>query len=167
MLSEREPHYLAVAISTGASPLRVVGRRVIPNTMAPVVIQAQILELMANLTRYLGTALLIITHNLGIVAWFANRVTVTYSGRVRKTGSVDAIFNNPDHPYTFGLLDSIPWFADPEWAKMRTIEGEMPDPASHPSGYIFRTRCKWAEETALRPCLYTITQPRLKRAVPA
>ena len=115
-------------------------------TALDVTIQAQILELMANLTHELGTALLIITHNLGIVARFANRVNVMYSGRIRETGSVDAIFDNPHHPYTVGLLDSIPRFDDKKREKMRTIEGEIPDPANRPSGCTFRTRCKWVED---------------------
>lgn len=115
-------------------------------TALDVTIQAQILELMADLSREFDTALLMITHNLGIVARFASRVNVMYSGKIRETGGVDAIFEEPFHPYTIGLLDSIPRFDDEDQIRMRTIGGEIPDPARRPSGCTFRTRCRWAEE---------------------
>ena len=142
-LSGGQRQRVMIAMAMSCNPKLLIADEA--TTALDVTIQAQILELMANLTHDLGTALLIITHNLGIVARFANRVNVMYSGRIRETGSVDAIFDNPHHPYTVGLLDSIPRFDDEKREKMRTIEGEIPDPANRPSGCTFRTRCKWAE----------------------
>jgi oligopeptide transport system ATP-binding protein len=137
-----------IAIAMSCNPKLLIADEA--TTALDVTIQAQILEMMAKLTRDIGTSLLIITHNLGVVARFADRVNVMYSGRIRESGTVDEIFDNPRHPYTVGLLDSIPRFDDEERERMRTIEGEIPDPANRPSGCTFRTRCRWATDECER-----------------
>jgi len=133
-----------IAIAMSCNPKLLIADEA--TTALDVTIQAQILEMMAKLTKEIGTALLIITHNLGVVARFADRVNVMYSGRIRESGTVDTIFENPRHPYTVGLLDSIPRFDEEERERMRTIEGEIPDPANRPSGCTFRTRCRWVAD---------------------
>ena len=115
-------------------------------TALDVTIQAQILELMMTLTREFGTALIIITHNLGVIARYADRVSVMYAGRIREESSADDIYSEPAHPYTVGLLNSVPRFdADPD-QRLQAIEGDTPDPAHLPSGCAFRPRCAWAVE---------------------
>ena len=133
-----------IAIAMSCNPKLLIADEA--TTALDVTIQAQILEMMAKLTKEIGTALLIITHNLGVVARFADRVNVMYSGRIRESGTVDTIFENPRHPYTVGRLDSIPRFDEEERERMRTIEGEIPDPANRPSGCTFRTRCRWVAD---------------------
>jgi oligopeptide transport system ATP-binding protein len=137
-----------IAIAMSCNPKLLIADEA--TTALDVTIQAQILEMMAKLTRDIGTSLLIITHNLGVVARFADRVNVMYSGRIRESGTVDEIFDNPRHPYTVGLLDSIPRFDEVERERMQTIEGEIPDPANRPSGCAFRTRCRWATDECER-----------------
>ena len=133
-----------IAIAMSCNPKLLIADEA--TTALDVTIQAQILEMMAKLTKEIGTSLLIITHNLGVVARFADRVNVMYSGRIRESGTVDAIFDTPRHPYTVGLLDSVPRFDEDERERMRTIEGEIPDPANRPSGCTFRTRCGWVTD---------------------
>src|ERR1700719_3629441 len=98
-----------------------------PTTALDVTIQAQILELMQNLTHRLGVALEIITHNLGIVARYAHRVNVMYAGRIVESGSAAAIYHTPHHPYTMALLKSVPRLDRPRQARLAPIEGAPPD----------------------------------------
>ena len=107
-------------------------------------IQAQILELMKNLTTQLGTALLIITHNLGIVARYADRINVMYAGKIRESGTAEEVYLRPSHPYTVGLLNSVPRLDRPVSERLDPIEGEIPDPASLPTGCAFHPRCRWS-----------------------
>jgi len=116
-----------------------------PTTALDVTIQAQILELMKNIKDRLGTAIMLITHDLGVVADMADRVTVMYLGRVVEEGSVRDIFHHPRHPYTHGLLNSIP---KPGLKKKRlhVIPGVVPNPMFMPKGCKFNNRCKYARE---------------------
>jgi oligopeptide/dipeptide ABC transporter ATP-binding protein len=108
-----------------------------------VTIQAQILELMRDLTQRFGVALLIITHNLGVVARYAGRVHVMYAGKVVESGAAGEIYRNPRHPYTLGLLRSVPRLDQPRKAKLDPIQGQPPDLWNLPRGCSFSPRCKF------------------------
>ncbi len=116
-----------------------------PTTALDVTIQAQIINLLAELRRELGIALLLITHDLAVVAEVADRVVVMYAGRVVEEASVDSLFNSPGHPYTRGLVSSVPRFSYSEGMKrnkrLKGIEGMVPDLLHLPSGCSFHPRC--------------------------
>jgi len=133
-----------IAMALSCNPKLLIADE--PTTALDVTIQAQILELMMSLSEEFGTALMIITHNLGVVARFADRVNVMYSGGIREMGLADDIFDSPRHPYTVGLLNAIPRFDQGDQARLQMIEGEIPDPASRPSGCSFHPRCPWAKD---------------------
>ena len=111
-----------------------------PTTALDVTIQAQILDLMLKLKEKLGTAILLITHDLGVVAEVADRVAVMYCGKIVESGTVEEIFEKPLHPYTEGLLKSIPKIED-ECEKLFMIPGMVPNPLEMPKGCAFSTRC--------------------------
>jgi oligopeptide/dipeptide ABC transporter ATP-binding protein len=115
-----------------------------PTTALDVTIQAQILELMQSLTKRLGVALIIITHNLGVVARYADRVNVMYAGRIVESGSAMALYHNPRHPYTIALLRSVPRLDRPRQARLDPIEGSPPDLTRLDPGCSFRPRCRFA-----------------------
>lgn len=117
-----------------------------PTTALDVTIQAQILELLKELARRLGVAMVIITHNLGVVARYADRVNVMYAGKIIESGISQEIYHRHRHPYTLGLLRSVPRLDEPQKAKLDPIEGQPPDLAKLPPGCSFRPRCKFAEE---------------------
>ena len=133
---------IMIAMALSCNPKLVIADE--PTTALDVTIQAQVLELMMTLSKEFGTALLIITHNLGVVARFADRVNVMYSGKIREMGPADDIFDSPSHPYTIGLLNAIPRFDKGDRSRLQMIEGEIPDPANRPSGCSFNPRCPWA-----------------------
>lgn len=112
-----------------------------PTTALDVTIQAQILEIMANLSSELGTAVLVITHNLGVVARYADRVNVMYAGQIVESGSAVDIFKNPQHAYTRGLMASVPRLDDTEHTRLATIEGQPPLLVQEINGCSFRPRC--------------------------
>ncbi len=116
-----------------------------PTTALDVTIQAQILELLQSLQQRLGMAVLMITHDLGIVAETAERVVVMYAGQVVESGRVADIFHAPRHPYTIGLQASIPR-GSKKGEKLTAIPGRVPDAYAHPTGCRFRDRCPFAEE---------------------
>lgn len=116
-----------------------------PTTALDVTIQAQILELMKDLKERLGTAIMLITHDLGVVAEMAENVLVMYAGKVVEYADVKTIFKNPKHPYTVGLLGSIPRLDQPK-EKLYVIEGVVPNPFNMPSGCRFHPRCPEARE---------------------
>ena len=128
-----------IAIGLACNPKLIIADE--PTTALDVTIQAQILELMKSLSRDLGIALIIITHNLGIVARYAHRVAVMYAGRVVEQGDADAIFHRPRHPYTMGLLRSVPRLDRPRSGQLATIEGLPPSLADKPKGCRFALRC--------------------------
>ena len=113
-------------------------------------IQAQILELMKDLTRRLDVALIIITHNLGVVARYANRVNVMYAGRIIESGPAAEIYHNPRHPYTMALLHSVPRLDQPRRARLDPVEGQPPDLTRLDAGCSFRPRCRYAIEACAR-----------------
>jgi peptide/nickel transport system ATP-binding protein len=115
-----------------------------PTTALDVTIQAQILELMRTLQAETGTAIVLITHDLGVVAEVADEVVVMYAGRVVERGPVQALFNEPQHPYTVGLLGSIPRL-DSEQQRLASIEGQVPSPTQRPPGCGFADRCPFAD----------------------
>jgi oligopeptide/dipeptide ABC transporter ATP-binding protein len=126
-----------------------------PTTALDVTIQAQILELMKELTQRLNIALIVITHNLGIVARYATRVNVMYAGRIVESGSAAAIYHDPRHPYTIALLRSVPRLDRPRQARLDPVEGQPPDLTRLDAGCAFRPRCRFAVDAcaAARPVL--------------
>jgi oligopeptide/dipeptide ABC transporter ATP-binding protein len=115
-----------------------------PTTALDVTIQAQILELIKKLTREFGTSVILITHNLGIVARYADRVSVMYAGEIVESAGAQDIYRNPRHPYTWGLLESVPRLDRESGDELRTIEGQPPDLIGEKIGCIFRPRCSYA-----------------------
>ena len=122
-----------------------------PTTALDVTIQAQILELMGDLASDFGTAVLLITHDMGVVAELADRVYVMYGGRLVEEGPVEKIFAAPRHPYTRMLLQTIPRMDEPPKAELFTIKGNVPSPSDWPEGCRFRTRC----DRAIAACICT------------
>ncbi|WP_343711957.1 ABC transporter ATP-binding protein [Inquilinus sp.] len=117
-----------------------------PTTALDVTIQAQILDLLKTLRAEAGSAILLITHDMGVVADMADRVAVMYGGTVVESGPVDAIFDAPAHPYTRLLLATVPRLDGPRREELKTIAGTVPDAAHWPQGCRFRTRCPLADE---------------------
>jgi oligopeptide transport system ATP-binding protein len=120
-----------------------------PTTALDVTIQAQILEIMARLSKELGTAVIIITHNLGVVARSADRVNVMYAGRIVETASARELYANPRHPYTLGLLRSVPRLDATRKDKLEPIEGVPPDLVNLPKGCPFYPRCRFHVDKCL------------------
>jgi oligopeptide/dipeptide ABC transporter ATP-binding protein len=115
-----------------------------PTTALDVTIQAQILELLKELTRRMGVALIVITHNLGIVARYADRVNVMYAGKIIESGSAPDIYHDPRHPYTLALLRSVPRMDQPRRARLDPVHGQPPDLSRLDDGCAFRPRCSFA-----------------------
>ncbi|HKA44982.1 MAG TPA: ABC transporter ATP-binding protein [Burkholderiales bacterium] len=128
-----------IAIALSCNPKLVIADE--PTTALDVTIQAQILKLMKDLSRDLGIALVVITHNLGVVARYADRVNVMYAARMAEQGSAGAVFGKPLHPYTAGLLRSVPRLDQPRGRKLETIEGLPPNLLAPPPGCRFAPRC--------------------------
>jgi oligopeptide transport system ATP-binding protein len=112
-----------------------------PTTALDVTVQAQVLELLQDLKRESGMGLILITHDLGVVARYADRVSVLYSGRVMELGAADSVFEYPRHPYTTALFRSIPHLDTPAGSDLTPIEGQPPNPALPPAGCAFEPRC--------------------------
>ncbi len=115
-----------------------------PTTSVDVTVQAQLLELIDNLRSEFGTAVMIITHNLGVVARYVDRVNVMYAGRLMETGPTDVIYGQPRHPYTIGLIASVPRLDLPRKRKLTVIGGLPPNLARLPTGCAFHPRCSYA-----------------------
>ncbi len=130
-----------IAMALSCNPKLIIADE--PTTALDVTIQAQILELMQSLSRQFGTAMIIITHNLGVVARYANRVIVMYAGKIIESGTSREIYHNPSHPYTLGLLKSVPRLDEPRKVKLDPIEGMPPDLVDLPEGCSFAPRCKY------------------------
>jgi peptide/nickel transport system ATP-binding protein len=116
-----------------------------PTTALDVTIQAQVLDMMRSLKEKLNTSVVLITHDLGVVADFCDSVAVTYAGEIVERGTVDDIFNHAGHPYTLGLFGSLPKLDSTE-RRLKPIKGLMPDPTNLPSGCRFHDRCPDATE---------------------
>ena len=134
-----------IAIALACDPKLIIADE--PTTALDVTIQAQILELMKDLTRRLGVALIVITHNLGVVARYANRVNVMYAGRMVESGPAATIYHKPRHPYTIALLNSVPRLDRPRQARLDPVEGQPPDLTRLGAGCAFRPRCRFAVES--------------------
>ena len=131
-----------IAMALSCNPKLIIADE--PTTALDVTIQAQILDLMKALTTESNVALIIITHNLGVVARYADRVNIMYAGKVIERGEAREIYANPRHPYTVGLLRSVPRLDLPRKARLDPIEGQPPDLINLPAGCSFRERCRWA-----------------------
>jgi oligopeptide/dipeptide ABC transporter ATP-binding protein len=142
-----------IAIALACDPKLIIADE--PTTALDVTIQAQILELMKALTRDRGIALIIITHNLGVVARYADRVNVMYAGRIVECGPAAEIYHEPRHPYTVALLRSVPRLDRPRQARLDPVEGQPPDLTRLDAGCAFRPRCRLADAAcaAARPVL--------------
>jgi oligopeptide/dipeptide ABC transporter ATP-binding protein len=127
-----------IAMALANSPSLLIADE--PTTALDVTIQAQILEVLRNALREFNTSLVLITHNLSLVAELADRVAVMYAGCVVETASVDELFHHPRHPYTVGLMRSVPSL-DARAERLVQIPGQQPSPANRPSGCAFHPRC--------------------------
>ncbi len=129
-----------------------------PTTALDVTIQAQIVELVKQLQKEIGMAVIWITHDLGVVAGLADRVIVMYAGNIVEEAPVKELYDNPRHPYTLGLLDSVPRMDRPRKKKLTPIEGLPPDLLEMPAGCPFAPRCKYRTDRCLeeRPTLRTV-----------
>ncbi|MBB2481399.1 ABC transporter ATP-binding protein [Bacillus sp. APMAM] len=136
-----------IAIALACNPELLIADE--PTTALDVTIQAQVLNLMKDLQEKTNTAIILITHDLGVVAETAQRVAVMYAGVIVETGSVEDIFESPKHPYTWGLLESIPNFEAEEKERLIPIEGSPPDLFNPPKGCPFAARCKYAMEVCV------------------
>ncbi len=135
-----------------------------PTTALDVTVQAQILELLVELQRDVGMAIALITHDLGVIARAADRVMVMYAGNIVEKGAVRDIFKDPQHPYTEGLLESMPRLDETEATRLQTIGGQPPNLQNLPSGCAFRDRCRYAFERCVteRPLLTEFSPGRSK-----
>jgi peptide/nickel transport system ATP-binding protein/oligopeptide transport system ATP-binding protein len=133
-----------IAVALSCDPKLIIADE--PTTALDVTIQAQILQLMKDLTHRLGVALVIITHNLGAVARYADRVNVMYAGKFVESGTTDQVFARPRHPYTIGLLNSVPRMDREAQDRLVPIEGQPPDLGRLDEGCAYRPRCRWAME---------------------
>jgi oligopeptide/dipeptide ABC transporter ATP-binding protein len=135
---------MMIAMALACNPSLILADE--PTTALDVTIQAQILELLKDLSRRLGVAMLIITHNLGVVARYADRVNVMYAGRIVERGTARELYANPCHPYTLGLLKSVPRLDVPRRQRLDPIDGQPPDLTRLPPGCSFGPRCAFRVE---------------------
>jgi oligopeptide transport system ATP-binding protein len=131
-----------IAIALACNPNLLIADE--PTTALDVTIQAQILELMKDLQKKTGTSIILITHDLGVVADMCDRIVVMYAGKVVETGTLDEIFYRPKHPYTKGLLKSIPRLDTNKDEELKPIFGTPPDLLNPPKGCAFWARCEYA-----------------------
>jgi oligopeptide/dipeptide ABC transporter ATP-binding protein len=151
-----------IAMALVLSPAVVLA--VVPTTALDVTIQAQILELLADLQQRLGTAIVMITHDLGVIAEIARRVVVMYAGEVVEEATVDTLFASAHHPYTEGLLAAMPQLGGGA-ERLAVIPGTVPAPTAWPTGCRFRDRCPYAWErcAAEHPPLYDVGDGHVSR----
>ncbi|MBK5102840.1 MAG: ABC transporter ATP-binding protein [Burkholderiales bacterium] len=146
------PHHLSggmrqrvmIALALSCKPKLIIADE--PTTALDVTIQAQILELMKDLSKRLRVALVVITHNLGVVARYADRVYVMYAGKIVESGTAQDIYHRPSHPYTLGLLRSVPRMDRPRGERLIPIDGHPPDLTREIVGCAYRPRCSFAVE---------------------
>ncbi len=135
---------IMIAMALSCNPELIIADE--PTTSVDVTVQAQLLELLDNLRSQFGTAVIIITHNLGVVARYVDRVNVMYAGRLVETGPTDAIYGEPMHPYTLGLMASVPRLDLPRSRELHVIKGLPPNLARLPQGCYFHPRCYLAND---------------------
>jgi oligopeptide/dipeptide ABC transporter ATP-binding protein len=134
---------IMIAMALAGNPSLLIADE--PTTNLDVTIQVQILELMKSIKNQINMSILLITHNLGLVAWLCNRVSVMYAGNIVENADVKTIFKNPKHPYTQLLLKAIPSITE-KIDRLQTIPGSVPNLIDIPAGCIFFTRCPYAME---------------------
>ena len=141
---------VGIAIALACAPTLLIADE--PTTALDVTIQAQVLEMIRDLKKALGTSVILITHDLGVVAHNCDYVAIIYAGTLMEYGALREIFKSPQHPYTIGLFGSIPSL-ERKVDRLRPIPGLMPDPMALPAGCTFHPRCSMAEEScsAVRP----------------
>jgi peptide/nickel transport system ATP-binding protein len=161
---EAYPHQLSggmkqrvmIAMALSCQPSLLIADE--PTTALDVTIQAQILSLLKDLQAQTGMAILLITHDLGVVAETCDRIVVMYAGRVVETGATQQLFDHPAHPYTVGLLQSLPGLI-PAGARLPTVPGMVPSPLDFPTGCRFRTRCNRATDACqVQPEAQTVSE---------
>lgn len=162
-LSGGQRQRVVVAIALACSPTLLIADE--PTTALDVTVEAQILELIRSLQSRYGMALLLITHDIGVVAEMANRVLVMYAGKLVEEGTVDEILSEPQHPYTEGLLRSIPRPTLRRTEALPSIPGSVPDLVSMPAGCRFEPRCPyaWTDCRTEEPPLFNLGDGRLSR----
>ena len=133
---------IMIAMALSCDPAVLIADE--PTTSVDVTVQAQLLEILAELRNRLGTAVIIITHNLGVVARYVDRVNVMYAGRLVETAPTDELYGDPKHPYTVGLLASVPRLDSERKETLRVIQGLPPNLARLPGGCSFHPRCEYA-----------------------
>lgn len=148
---------VVIAIALACNPKLLIADE--PTTALDVTIQAQVLEMMQDLKQKFNTSMLLITHDLGVVAQNCDMVAVIYAGQIVEYGSVLDVFKHMHHPYTVGLFDSIPQI-DSAVTRLKPIPGLMPDPTDLPEGCNFSTRCPYADEKC------KANEPELKEVRP-
>lgn len=136
-----------IAIALACSPKILIADE--PTTALDVTIQAQIIDLMKDLQTKLGTSIILITHDLGVVADIAQKVVVMYAGQIIERGIADEIFYNPQHPYTWSLLKSVPRLDSDKKEELASIQGTPPDLIAPPKGCPFVTRCKYCMQICM------------------
>ena len=137
-----------IAIALACDPVMLIADE--PTTALDVTIQAQILGLLAELKREQGTAMVLVTHDLGVVAGVADRVAVMYGGRIVELGDVRSVLKTPSHPYTEALLRSMPRVDEPADDPLVAIEGQPPNPRRLPVGCAFHPRCRYVDDLCRR-----------------
>ncbi len=133
-----------IAMALACKPKLIIADE--PTTALDVTVQAQILSLLKDLTRKTNAALVLITHDLGVVARYADRICVMYAGRIVESGSAREIYERPSHPYTLGLMASIPRLDQDAQQRLVPIEGQPPDLSALPPGCAFQPRCRFASD---------------------
>jgi len=153
---------VVIAIALACNPKLLIADE--PTTALDVTIQAQVLEMMAGLKKKFNTSMILITHDLGVVAEVCDRVAITYAGRVVESGTLEDIYDHAKHPYTLGLFGSIPSLEE-ETERLQPIEGLMPDPAHLPQGCEFHPRCSRCMEQCrtIRPANVEIAPGHMVR----
>jgi len=161
--ADRYPHQLSgglrqramIAMALSCNPSLLIADE--PTTALDVTVQAQILDLLRRLRRDFASSILLITHDMGVVAETCDRTMVLYSGNIAERGRTDALFRQPAHPYTAGLLDSIPPLHGPRPTRLPSIPGSPPSPAARPAGCPFLPRCTYGHEACeVRPALVRV-----------
>ena len=140
---------IVIAIALACRPQLLLADE--PTTALDVTIQAQVLELMNDLKRELGTSMIMITHDLGVIAKICNNVAVVYAGQIIESGTKYDIYDRPSHPYTIGLFNSLPDLSKTE-PRLKAIPGMMPNPMDLPQGCAFAPRCPMATDQCREKC---------------